>query len=320
MITRRWLVSLVATASFVLVFGSTQANATYPGANGRIALALDRGDGLEIYTMLPDGTDLQRLTNVEGSAYNPDWSPDGSMIVFQLDARGGTEGCRVELMNADGSDLVDLTGDHRCDGDPSFVPSGRRILFTAREGSRIKTMNLAGHDRRLVLFPRDRYMHSPTASPDGRVISVLVEREFAEGNRKAIFTVNRNGTAFQKIIPFRSDVSVRGADWSPSGARLAFSDQAGPTPVPGEPANINTIRPDGTGLRVLTDYTSPSVDIRAYLGSYSPDGLWIVFKKVNFVSDRFTVWKIRPDGTDLTLIRRFAVLPTRGVDWGPATI
>src|SRR6266849_11186193 len=76
------------------------AHATFPGKNGRIAF---RQDG-EIFTMNPDGSDIQQLTHLtpDGSADWASWSADGKQIVFNesLPPDGIPE---LWLMNADGS-------------------------------------------------------------------------------------------------------------------------------------------------------------------------------------------------------------------------
>src|SRR4029453_18983804 len=85
------------------------AHATYPGHNGLIAFGFDPGDGLDIYTVLPDWTGLTRLTNETDAALHPDWSPDATKIVFMEAPVGTTDACRVMLMDADGSNVTDLT-------------------------------------------------------------------------------------------------------------------------------------------------------------------------------------------------------------------
>ncbi len=116
-------------------------------------------------------------------------------------------------------------------------------------------------------------------------------------------------------MPFRFDVCACGGDWAPNGRRIVSSDQVGPTPVPGKASNLFTVRPDGTGLRYLTHYRAASPDISVGVGSYSPDGRWIVFKHVNNPEERYVMWKVHPDGSRLTRIRRFKV-NFYGRDWG----
>lgn len=112
-----------------LVLAST-AGTTTPGSNGQIAYAKKVRGHYQLFTIRADGTRETRITQLKGSdATEPDWSPDGRKIVFQLELPGGA-GCHVELVDADGSGLVDLTGDRNgCEGQPAFTADGRRIVF-----------------------------------------------------------------------------------------------------------------------------------------------------------------------------------------------
>jgi hypothetical protein len=62
----------------------------------------------------PDGSDLHQLTELDGNATHPDWSPDGTRIAFLLEDQG------IYVMNADGSDLHQV------------VTAGRNALVHAR--------------------------------------------------------------------------------------------------------------------------------------------------------------------------------------------
>src|SRR5262245_60619149 len=321
----------VSIGSIAVLLGAQAAYATYPGRNGRIAYAQDRGNGAEIYTMRPNGADRVRLTDGDRSAWFPSWSPDGTRIVYELQIAGDDCGGSVELVNADGSGMTDLTSvsprfADACAQGPSFTPDGRRIVFVAGSFTTpdaVWSFDLEGRhvrrivvDRQLARFaPRDRILKSPRVSPDGRTLCFEVVHLLPDGlNEKGLFTVRMNGTHLRQIVPFSYDVSIKGGDWAPGGNRIVFSDHAGPMPSD-QAQNIFTVRPDGTGLRQLTYFRKLPPDVGTAAGSFSPDGQWIIIKHVN--DDRSTLWKVRPDGTDLMRIARLRFYPTGATEWGP---
>jgi Tol biopolymer transport system component len=328
-------VSILALALFPLV--ERPAQATYPGKNGRIALGLDRGSGLQISTIRPNGEGLTQLTSIAGNAVFPDWSPDGTKIAFDAQLSGEDVPCHTEVMDADGSKIVDLTPKvvikHRgCAYDPSFTPNGNRLVFVqqrcrsdVRCPRAIWSMNLHGRDRRKILrawtlfSPGDYDLHSPHVSPDGHTVLFSVVNESGivvhgeDGNRKALFSVRMNGTHLSKVVRFRFDVCVCGGDWAPNGRRIVSSDQAGPTPVPGRAPNLFTVRPDGSGMRFLTHSGRTRVYISG--GSYAPNGRWIAYKRVT-ATGKVRLMKIHPSGRGASIIARLSA-NFAGRDWGP---
>ena len=88
----------------------------------------------EIYVVNPDGTGLRRLTfNLTPDSLfsnrndmGPNWSPDGSRIVF---ASGRPGPLNIYSMDADGGDVVRLTERPSANFEPAFSPDGTKIAF-----------------------------------------------------------------------------------------------------------------------------------------------------------------------------------------------
>ena len=70
-------------------------------------------DNIDVFVIKTDGTDLRRLTDHPGHDQNPNFSPDGTEIVFKSD-RTSTDALgapHLWLMNSDGSNQRQLTPD-----------------------------------------------------------------------------------------------------------------------------------------------------------------------------------------------------------------
>ena len=295
-------VAMLGLVVGVLAVTGGSASATFPGKNGRIAFATDTGSSPQVIkTVKRDGTDL---TRVAAHAVSEDWAPDGRTIVFERDHKGG---CSIQLSNPNGSGIVDLTGSRSgCEQDPSFTPDGRRILFT-RNNRAIWRMNLTGGARARVRRMPDRLKldaGDPNVSPGGGIIAFVGTR--SDGLR-ALYTVKPDGSHLRRITSFVWALGYR-IDWAPSGRHIVFTEYRA-----GGPGNTAVIRPDGSGLVQLTHHSG---DLGAGGAVYSPDGRWILYRHQNDAVSRYSLWKMRPDGSQRTRIRNMGVRFV-GLDWGP---
>ncbi|MCA9888428.1 MAG: PD40 domain-containing protein [Anaerolineae bacterium] len=154
----------------------TQAQETPPElpyqSNGRIAFVSDRDGNDEIYSMKADGSDVRRLTDDASSDLYPDWSPDGSQIVFTSEREDHV--ANIFIMDADGSNQTNLTNDSSVkDRYPSWSPDGSRIVFsrvTTPGSSDIFVMNSDGSQQTKVVDGNGQRLYMPTWSPDGTQI------------------------------------------------------------------------------------------------------------------------------------------------------
>ena len=295
---------------FVLAV-TAPARATQPGVNGKIAFSFDTSG--QIYTINPDGTGLFQLTNVNGAAYSPDWSPDGRRIAFSFDddTHGG-----IAIINADGSDFHDLTptGIH---AQPTFTPDGHHLVYECVDCSGGDGIFLMRDDAsdfpglRLTTNPFPGEGDSnPEVSPDGKTVTFV--RHQVDGELQALFAVDIDGTNERQVVSYTYEVAIK-HDWAPDGRHIVLT-LYGDSPD-GHSPDVATVRPDGSDLRILTRYRQGKVVTP--VGSYSPDGRWIVFRKRT--PGTVGLWIMSPDGGNRKLIA-ILPLPPRFIDWGPKPV
>lgn len=304
------LQTVIGMTFWLVAASQTAARATVPGENGRIAFAADLGLGAEIFTIKRSGTDFRQMTELDGNIQHLDWSSDGARIVFEVEDHG------LYLMRADGSHLHQITPRG---GLPSFTPDGHHVVFECGGGrcgdNGVRLIRANGSD-----FPGARLSTNPfpyegdsdpQVSPDGRTVTFV--RHKTEGELQALFAVDIDGSDLLKLTPYTYEVAIK-HDWAPDGEHIVVT-LYGDYPN-GRNPNVATIdSDDGSDLKLLTSLHHGSLG--AYAGSYSPDGRWIVFRVQNPDRGIFRLFKMRPDGSDPTLIGRYPFNP-RFIDWGTA--
>ena len=260
----------------VLLLGS-QGTKRAAAQQRKIAFESERDGNLDIYLVNPDGSNLQRLTKGK-EAWEPDWSPDRSKILFVSTLHGGEE--EVYVMDADGSNVRRLThtpGEGTSSWSADWSPDGKQIVFQSnRDGSPegwdgydLYVMDANGSNVRR-LTREHGFDAAPAWSPDGRTIAFMSSRD--DKSRSEIYVMTVDGSKAWRLTHDKRQAG-RPA-WSPDGERITFQStrtnrkQA----YDGDEFEIYVMDADGANIQRLTH--RPNADGHP---DWSPDGTKIIF-------------------------------------------
>jgi Tol biopolymer transport system component len=314
--TRPALAVAALFATACLTITAAPAAAAGPPGTGRIAFT-DFMTG-QIYAVNPDGTGLAQLTHEpEGIAARwPDWSPEGSRMLFARVSMSNFVG-RIWIMNADGTSQRRLASEApgQSDLQPRYTPDGRQIVFLRclpfGEHCAIWIMRSDGTRRHLVIpfldTPTETNNFFPDVSPDGRHIAFT--RFGFHGISSQVWVAGINGAHARPLTAPRLEAS--GPNWSPDGSRIGFTSNTNRPQ-----SSLYVMRADGTGVTRLATSTWPTNNFGS---SYSPGGGQVAFSSDRRHPDLCCVdlFVMRANGSQQHLVDT-GLQGVIDVDWGAA--
>ncbi|MBI4260751.1 MAG: PD40 domain-containing protein [Actinobacteria bacterium] len=283
----RFRIPALAALLGVFLFASP-ADASFPGANGKIAFSTTRGGGdYSIYSMNPDGTGIAPLIEGPWNDSVPAYSADGTRIAFQSN-RNHLPWWHFDIFvaSADGTGQTRLTTTGT-DGAPAWSPDGTRIAFVRHWwGADVFVMGADGSNQvNITNAPGND--SEPVWSPDGSRIAFSSDRV---GGYYALFLMDPDGTDVVQLTWPGIGHDQR-PSWSPDGSRIVFYRYS----YSAANGDIYVVDADGSNVTRLT--TDPAVD---FTPQWSPDGTEILF-----MSDRDgnqELYLMNPDGSGQTRI------------------
>jgi TolB protein len=214
---------------------------------------------------------------------------------------GGTGDIAYVLLNADGQGVQFTSGRNGAAGalrHPSWSPDGKSMVY---HKTTLRTENpptpAFSQNSEFNLFRTTFDM--PTYSPDGRQLVGTLWTD------QDLLVMNDDGTNLNTVIK-TGDKMVVFPRWSPDGTYIAFGIGAF-FERPAKPGQLALIRPDGKGLRMLTDGTASSG-----FASWSPDGKRLVFRVMGNGEKGLRILTLE-DGKISTLTNEYDTFPA----WSP---
>jgi len=225
-----------------------------PGTNGKIVF----GQVFPNYgvTINPDGSNEHQIGPFESTTCIT-WSPDGSKVLCNVWSEAGVQPATA---NPDGSDFTLLNSNLPLDlFCLSWSPDGGRLLCHSEgiaDSADAGLYTVRSYDAsdlvRVSATPPDGWDNGYGYSPDG---SRILFARF-EDDTGTLFSVHHDGGDAVRLSPPGLSVidlgffDRVGADWSPSGSRVAFAAQKQSS---GRfTTALFTVKADASGLRQIT--------------------------------------------------------------------
>ncbi|HYM81666.1 MAG TPA: Tol-Pal system beta propeller repeat protein TolB [Candidatus Limnocylindria bacterium] len=224
----------------------------------KIAFVVQQGRQKELFVMDWDGAGVRPLTAERSIALSPNWSPDGSLILF-TSYKGGS-GARVHVIPSTGGKSFLVSGRQGLNTSAAYSPDGREIALTLSQdgNSEIYVLDARGGSPKRITSHRS-IDTSPAWSPTGREIAFTSDRS----GSPQVYVMDREGGNARRLT-FEVDYTDSPA-WSPKGDRIAFVARTGGG------FDIHTCRSDGGDARLVVSGRSNENP------RWSPDGRHLVF-------------------------------------------
>jgi TolB protein len=269
-----------------------------PEANGRqngpLALGVrlpypqGRPEQFVIWSLDPQGGAPATLAKLPASK-DPAWSADGREIAF---VAGTPEaGWDIYHLPASGGEAQSLLHSDLEMRQPAWFPDSARLLFDRPlESSPDPQIDLftltVGVSKPTVLVSGSKYDGDGRVSPDGQQVVFTSLRN----GRSDVYRVNADGSGLRRLT--LNPAWDGNPAWSPDGKWIVFASSRDSASGRTNYA-LYSMSPDGRNQCRLTEM--PGSQVRPV---WSADGQWIAF--ISVLDDK--LYRIRPDGTDLTPI------------------
>jgi Tol biopolymer transport system component len=326
--------------------------------NPALAFIAPAQKSAELFVTTADGSATRQLTSDSFDDHSPSWSPDGTTIAFLRRPDPAWARSDLYTIKPDGSGLTLVRDFSNTPGElyPGDSQGGVAELAWSPDSSKILYTSPNRHEALLLLdvatgaiqhlsVPGLFYLNDPDWSPDldsatpgyqgmilfSAVVTTVIDGEPIANSDLFVLNVTMDSGAIQTgqltnltNTPGNNIRNEVYPEWSPSGASIVFSERNFGLPTA---LKVLSLEVSGSGLSITVQVTGTQVLVSDVHGNaepvWSPDGQYVAFyntRQANPGTIDWDLYRIRPDGTQLTNVTRTDRRREHSPDWNPAWV
>ena len=197
-------------SGYLTDFGSLNTGGSFSRNGKRLAFTMSMDENTDLFFLNLHKKKISkphRITRREGIEIQPDWSPDGSQLVYISDRSGVPQ---VYVLNLKTRRELRLSFDSIYNTDPKWSPDGQNILFTRREKGVDQIYIMDGFGQNLRAVTKGTYnCEQAEWSPDGRQI-VFASRRSGEFK---LYVVAIDGSGLRRLTTTAKDIEENSPSW-----------------------------------------------------------------------------------------------------------
>ena len=232
------------------------------GTKIAFAGSAQRNKPRQIYSVYPDGSELQQVTHIPYFHMSPSWSPDGDKLAFTSFKDDKPE---IYVYNFITQNRTQLTFNNTNNSGSNWHPEGNKIVYSGGSDGKTSLYSIdsfLGTETKLLI--KGNIEVEPNYSPDGKYLAYVTNRKGPA--TVVIRNLMTQEESFPLISPGFSSVSP---SWRSDNQTIAFSGYEKKI----DTYDVYTYNINSKELRKLTSRQGDNEK-----PSWSPDGQYLVFQ------------------------------------------
>jgi len=247
----------------------------------RIAWVSGTPGNTHIWMMNSDGSGKQLVTSSAGMQAWPEWSPDGSRLVY-WEYVEATQRYALRTIRPDGTSIITLAESTNILDRPTWRPDGQYLAYAENRGGDWDIWVIQSDGAKSWRLTTTPAMETnPLWSPDGTKIAYKVAASGTYNLTEEYFLDVSGGFEAPVVMAWDGPQSIQMSGWSPDGRRIAYTAEA-VSGTSGQDrvsylAAISEVSFSGTKATATGSEVLSAITLGDRGATFSPDGKKVAF-------------------------------------------